>query len=92
MKFVNFTKRIRNYAIASFLVPLIAINSCLLIYKFLANNALSPNLIYNEKKVEYTFAEYTAAFENLETWTFPYMENANEKLPEAVFSIMDIPL
>ena len=32
--YVRFTKKIRNYAIASFLVPLIAINSCLLIYKY----------------------------------------------------------
>ena len=34
----DFIKRIKNYAVLSFLLPLIAINSCLLIYKYIGDN------------------------------------------------------
>ena len=68
---IKFVKRIKNYAIVSFLVPLIAINSCLLIYKTLGNITLYPNLNWNEKEeIEYTFDEYNLISNNVETFTF----------------------
>jgi len=67
---IKFVKRIKNYAIISFLVPLIAINSCLLIYKFLGDMEACPNFNWDEEKVEYTYDEYLSIVNNLETWTF----------------------
>ena len=44
-------KKVRKYAIAAFIIPLIAINSCLLFYKFVGNLNISkyPNFYYNEQ-------------------------------------------
>ena len=56
MNSVKFVKNIRNYAIASFLVPLIAINSCLLIYKYLGNMNLLIYENFNWNEVEHTYA------------------------------------
>ena len=67
---IDFIKKIKNYAIASFLIPLIAINSCLLIYKFLGDKALWPNFPYDKEKFEYTFIEHQTKLKNFETWTF----------------------
>ena len=60
MDTVKFVNKIRNYTIASFLVPLIAINSCLLIYKFLGNmNILMyDNFNWNEVEHTYAYSEY----------------------------------
>ena len=48
-------KKIRNYAVVSLFVPLIAVNSCLIIYKFLGdvqNNMLAyPNINWNIEKI-----------------------------------------
>ena len=46
MKAVKFVKKIRNYAIASFLIPLIAINACLLVYKFFGNMKQKPSSFF----------------------------------------------
>ena len=56
MNSVKFVKKIRNYAIASFLIPLIAINSCLLIYKFLGNINILMYHDFNWDEVEHTYA------------------------------------
>lgn len=60
MNSVKFVKKIRNYAIASFLVPLIAINSCLLIYKFLGNMNIKmyDDLDWNEVEHTYAYHQY----------------------------------
>ena len=52
-------KKIKNYAVVSFFVPLIAINSCLFIYKYLGDLKITevPNLNWNQD--EYTLKEYT---------------------------------
>ena len=72
MKAVKFVKKIRNYAIASFLVPLIAINSCLLIYKYFGNINIKLYNNYNWDKVEhtYTYNEHDQISNNPETVTF----------------------
>ena len=61
MPSVKFVKKIRNYGIACFLVPLIAINSCLLIYKLLGDISLYPNFNYNKEKVEIAYNEFSLA-------------------------------
>ena len=69
---MKFSKKIRNYALASFLVPLIAINSCLLIYKYLGgiDVSLNPNFDWSKNELSYTFKEYNQVSNNLESHTF----------------------
>ena len=72
MNSVKFVKKIRNYAIASFLVPLIAINSCLLIYKYLGNMNLLVYGDFNWNEVEhaYTYSEFQKISSDFEARTY----------------------
>ena len=45
-------KKIKGYSVIAFLLPLLTINSCLLLYKFLGNISLYPALNWGEKKIE----------------------------------------
>ena len=72
MKSAEFVKRIRNYSIASFLIPLIAINSCLLMYKFMGNLDINyyPNINWNKQEHSYTLNEFKLANSTVEFHTF----------------------
>ena len=59
MRSNQFIKKIRFYALISFLLPLITINSCMFIYKFLGHFDNYSGYNWNQKKIEYTFNEYT---------------------------------
>ena len=67
-------KKIKIYAVASFLVPLIAVNSCLIIYGFLGyvgeNIAKFPNINWDIEKIEYTLTEHDLIHGNHETHTY----------------------
>ena len=67
-------KKIKIYAVASLLVPLIAVNSCLIIYKFLGNFqeniAKYPNINWNVEKIEHTNTEHDLISSNHETYTY----------------------
>ena len=72
MKSDSFAKQIRKYAIASFLVPLIAINSCLLIYKSFGDMVIKtyPNFNWNTHEQTYTWKEYELTRRNVDLHTF----------------------
>ena len=67
-------KKIKNYAVASLLVPLIAVNSCLIIFKFLGyfqqNLHAYPNFNWNIEKIEHTITEYDLIQDSIETFTY----------------------
>ena len=67
-------KKIKNYAVASLLVPLIAVNSCLIIYNFLGdfqeNIRVYPNINWNIEKIEHTLTENDLITANQETFTY----------------------
>ena len=52
MKSNNFINKIKIYSVVAFLLPLLAINSCLLLYKFFGNIDIYPNFNWDEKKIE----------------------------------------
>tara|TARA_Y100000590_G_scaffold184485_1_gene210252 strand:+ start:190 stop:1257 length:1068 start_codon:yes stop_codon:yes gene_type:complete len=56
----DFVKKIKNYAVVSFVLPLIAINSCLLLYKYMGDLKIDayPNLNWNQAEHAYTFDKY----------------------------------
>ena len=66
----DFVKKIKNYAVVSFILPLIAINSCLLIYKYMGDLKIDayPNLNWDEAEHTYSFKEYNLkeVFDNIE--------------------------
>ena len=69
MKSEKFVEKIKSYAFVSFIIPLIAINTCFLIYKSLGDIntlALSPNLNWDKNEHSYTYTEYTNALKNLD--------------------------
>ena len=70
MKSDQFIRKLRASAVISFLIPLIAINLCLFIYKFLGDfNTFAP-LDWGEKKIELTWEQENLIHNNLESWTF----------------------
>ena len=67
-------KKIKIYAVASFLVPLIAVNSCLIIYSFLGyvgeNIAKFPNINWNVEKIELSPTTFYPKHSYEETFTY----------------------
>ena len=70
MRSNQFIKKIRFYALISFLLPLITINSCMFIYKFLGGFDTYLGFNWNEKKIEHTLNEITIIGNNRELLTF----------------------
>ena len=74
MRSVKFTKKIKNFAIASFLIPLIAVNSCFLIYKYfgyLSETLLTfPNFNWDIEKIEHTRSDFILISANSGTATY----------------------
>jgi len=70
----RFVEKIKIYTIASFLVPIIAINTCFLIYKFMGNISqnfhLYPNLDWNEERLEFTYKEYISTTQKIEEYSY----------------------
>ena len=58
MESFKYVKKIRNYAIVSFLIPLIAINACFLVYKFFGDMRFSLHSNFNYNKAEHTYAHH----------------------------------
>ena len=67
-------KKIKNYAVVSFFVPLIAINSCLLIYKYMGDLKINeyPNLNWNQDEHTYTVEEYKLKNDDRELHRFNF--------------------
>jgi len=68
----HFVKKIRNYAVVSFLLPLIAINSCLLIYKYIGDLKVQqyPSLNWGQAEHSYTYEEYNLKTRDLKSYRF----------------------
>tara|TARA_B100001123_G_C15325114_1_gene1029280 strand:+ start:98 stop:1141 length:1044 start_codon:yes stop_codon:yes gene_type:complete len=70
----RFVEKIKIYTVASFIVPIIAINACLLIFKFMGSLSgdyqLYPNLEWDKKKVEYIYEEYVQAENKIGEYSF----------------------
>ena len=69
MKANQLIKKIRVYALISFLLPLITINSCMLFYKLLGHYDLYGSYNWNEKKSEYTLNEIALISNNPKSFT-----------------------
>ena len=81
---IEFAKKIKKYAILSFLLPLIAINSCFLLYKFYgsvqSNIDRFPNLNWNKVEHTYSWKEYISAYQNLRTYSYTNCSKYGYKL------------
>ena len=67
-------KKIRNYALVSFILPLIAINSCLFMYKFIGNLNINKyaNFEYSDQRLSKTYKvkEYYKIESDTESYSF----------------------
>ena len=70
MKSNQFIRKIRIYSVISFLLPLIIINLCLLIFKFVGDFETYPNFNWNEKKIDLTYKQYKLIHDNIDSQTF----------------------
>ena len=70
MRSNQFIKKIRFYALISFLLPLITINSCMFIYMSLGHFDYYLGFNWNEKKIEHTLNELALITNNRELFTF----------------------
>ena len=72
MKSLLFVNRIRKYAVFSFLLPLIAINACFGIYKFLGNldPIIFPNYDYSKSEQTLQWGEFSKIQENTASWSY----------------------
>ena len=72
MKSEKFVEKIKSYAFVSFIIPLIAINTCFFIYKFLGNidTLIYPNLNWDKNEHSYTYTKYSNARKNLKEYKF----------------------
>ena len=68
-------KKIKGYSLIAFLLPLLTINSCLLLYKFLGNISLYPNLNWDQKRIETPISENKLISQDTSTWTFTNCPN-----------------
>lgn len=58
MQSFNFIKRIKLYSVLSFLIPLIAINSCFALYKFIGNFDAFTNIDWGKENIQYSYDEF----------------------------------
>jgi len=74
MKTALFIKNIRNYALIAFFIPLIAINACLLLYKFIGDETIKkyPNFDWDEQSQSqfYNVKDFVKTIEDSESYTF----------------------
>ena len=70
MKISELTRKVRMYALLSFILPLLTLIFCLFIYKALGTVSLYPDLNWDKEKIEYSANEYFLKFNNSETNTF----------------------
>ena len=65
----QFIKKIRIYAFISFLLPLVTINTCLLVFKLLGSVDSYPNHDWSKKKIEYTFNEFSLIAKDYDSYS-----------------------
>ena len=89
MKSIKFVRKIKNFAIASFLIPLIAINACLLLYKLLGNIEVHPNKNWNELNNEqvYSYDEFQLINKNVNS--SKVLTNCPKHVPEIQYITSD---
>ena len=68
----NFIKKIKNYSIISFIVPLLAINLCFVCYKYLGDMdiRLFTNFEWEKKELTIPYNDYVAKESNKKNLTF----------------------
>ena len=92
MKLDELANRIRKYALISFLIPLIAINACLLIYKYLGyinqvKGIISyPNLEWNKAEHQYSWDQYNEIKNDSKTYSY---KNCPLNRYEIIFTTVD---
>ena len=65
----QFITKIRFFTLVSFLLPLITINSCLIIYKFLGSYDIYAPFKWEKKEQVYTLAQYKSIQQNIDEWS-----------------------
>jgi hypothetical protein len=81
MTHANFISKIKKYSLISFIIPLIAINSCFLLFKFLGNIEVYNGVPHQnpEKEVVYSLDEFFSKLNNINNKSIMNCPKYNQK-------------
>ena len=74
MEINKFITKIKKYSLISFILPLITINLCLILFKVLGGIDTYPTLSWNDKEFEYSFNNYIVGAKIAKLSVFPMGE------------------
>ena len=66
----QFIKKIKNFSTISFILPLVTINFCMLVFKFMGSVDLFPNYNLNNETFEHSYIESKLISNDKESYTF----------------------
>ena len=69
MEINKFITKIKKYSLISFILPLITINLCLILFKVLGGIDTYPTLSWNDKEFEYSFNNYISIDKSSRSFT-----------------------
>ena len=70
MKIQEDIKKLKKYALLSFIIPIFALNACLLLYKLLGNIDNYPQYDWDQKRIEYSVNDYLELEKDYKKFTF----------------------
>ena len=72
MYYSKSVNKVKKYALISFFIPLLTINSCLLLYKFFGDLYItpSPNIDYSKNEVTYDHKTYIYMLSDKKSYKF----------------------
>ena len=70
MKIQEDIKKLKKYALLSFIIPIFALNACLLLYKLLGNIDNYPQYDWDQKRIEYSVNDYLELEKDHKKFTF----------------------
>ena len=70
MESKQFIEKIKIYALISFFLPLITINLCLVVFKFLGDFSFYPNYTWDEKIIKHTPQKEYEINNDGDSWSF----------------------
>tara|TARA_Y100000590_G_scaffold468847_1_gene653437 strand:+ start:61 stop:1092 length:1032 start_codon:yes stop_codon:yes gene_type:complete len=80
MQINQLTKKVRIFAALSFIIPLLTLNCCLLIYKLLGNILVFPNYDFDKAQIEYSYKESIEIEKLDETFTYTNCPKYNNEI------------
>ena len=90
MKPDQLVKKIRFFALISFLIPLICINTCFYLYKLMGSIDLYADFNWSEENIEFDFSEYQTKTKDFKSQKSGSFTNCPKNIATFVYITDDI--